>query len=56
MDVASVALTELSATAAAARIASGALKSEVLVSACLERIEALEPQVQAWTWLTSCAS
>jgi Asp-tRNA(Asn)/Glu-tRNA(Gln) amidotransferase A subunit family amidase len=41
----------LSATAAAARIRDGLLTSEELVGACLERIRATEPQVQAWTFL-----
>jgi len=35
----------------AARIRNGELKSEVLVRACLERIAAREPEVQAWEWL-----
>lgn len=34
-----------------ARLASGALTSVDLVEACLARIAALEPQVQAWAWL-----
>jgi len=42
--------TDPSACVAAARIAAGSLTSEALVSACLERIEAREPQVQAWTY------
>ncbi|SNS75231.1 amidase [Tropicimonas sediminicola] len=33
------------------RLASGALTSERLVAACLERIERREPEVQAWAWL-----
>ena len=38
----------LSATEAAAAIAGGTLTSEALVAACLERLEAREPEVQAW--------
>jgi Asp-tRNA(Asn)/Glu-tRNA(Gln) amidotransferase A subunit family amidase len=44
-------LSLLGAVAAAARIRDGLLSSEELVSACLERIRAVEPQVQAWTFL-----
>lgn len=33
------------------RLASGALSAEDLVEACLARIEAVEPQVQAWAWM-----
>jgi Asp-tRNA(Asn)/Glu-tRNA(Gln) amidotransferase A subunit family amidase len=44
-------LSLLSAYAAADRIRGGLLTSEELVGACLERIRALEPQVQAWTFL-----
>lgn len=33
------------------RLASGALRAVELVEACLHRIEAREPEVQAWTWL-----
>jgi len=39
----------LSATAAATAIRDGALTSEALVRACLERIAAREPTVHAWT-------
>jgi len=42
---------ELSAAEAARRIAAGSLSSEELVQGCLERIRALEPTVQAWTFL-----
>ena len=42
-----------SASEAAAAIAIGALKSETLVAACLERIAAREPDVQAWAHLDS---
>ena len=38
----------LSAAEAARRIAAGRLTSESLVAACLERIAAREPEVQAW--------
>ena len=41
----------LSAADAAREIAEGRLTSEELVQACLERIRALEPKVQAWTFL-----
>lgn len=33
------------------RLAAGALKAEDLVNACLARIAAREPEVQAWAWL-----
>jgi len=45
------ALTKLSATEAAARIAAGKLKSEALVAACLERIGQREKDVQAWAFI-----
>jgi Asp-tRNA(Asn)/Glu-tRNA(Gln) amidotransferase A subunit family amidase len=41
----------MGAAVAAAKIASGELTSEELVKACLARIDALEPQVAAWTFL-----
>jgi Asp-tRNA(Asn)/Glu-tRNA(Gln) amidotransferase A subunit family amidase len=41
----------LSATEAARKIRGGLLSSEELVQACLERIRATEPAVQAWTYL-----
>jgi Asp-tRNA(Asn)/Glu-tRNA(Gln) amidotransferase A subunit family amidase len=44
-------LNTLSAAEAARRIAAGALRSEALVEACLERIAAREPDVRAWAWL-----
>ena len=44
-------LCDLAAGTAAAGIAGGELSSEDLVGACLERIAALEPQVQAWAFL-----
>ena len=45
------ALHALSATEAARRIREGVLTSQELVGACLEVIRALEPKVQAWTFL-----
>jgi len=44
-------LNELSAVAAARRIADGAVTSEDLVAACLARIEAREDAVGAWQYL-----
>ena len=41
----------LSATDAARAIADGALTSEQLVEACLERVREADPQVQAWAHL-----
>jgi Asp-tRNA(Asn)/Glu-tRNA(Gln) amidotransferase A subunit family amidase len=41
----------LSAAEGGQRIRDGLLTSEELVGACLERIRALEPKVQAWTFL-----
>jgi Asp-tRNA(Asn)/Glu-tRNA(Gln) amidotransferase A subunit family amidase len=41
----------LSASEAAQRIRDGVLTSEDLVQGCLERVRALEPKVQAWTFL-----
>src|SRR5712671_5197887 len=41
----------LTAAEAARRIHEGLLTSEELVQACLERIRAVEPAVQAWTYL-----
>jgi len=45
------ALNRLSAADAARRIARHELKSEALTAACLERIRAREPAVQAWAFL-----
>ena len=42
---------EMSAVEAAAQIASGRISSEELVRACLERIEAIEETLGAWTFL-----
>ncbi len=44
-------LCDLSANAAAAKLAAGEITSEALVIACLERIAAREDAVQAWTYL-----
>jgi Asp-tRNA(Asn)/Glu-tRNA(Gln) amidotransferase A subunit family amidase len=44
-------LSLLSAAEGARRIREGLLSSEELVEACLERIRAVEPTVQAWTYL-----
>src|SRR5512146_2262528 len=41
----------LSASEAARQMREGALTSVELVTACLERIRQIEPQVQAWTFL-----
>lgn len=49
MDTAS--LVAFSATDAARCIREGALSSEELVLACLERCRAVEPEVQAWAFL-----
>jgi len=42
---------QLTASEAARRISNGALTSEELVQACLERIRQVEPTVQAWQFL-----
>ena len=44
-------LWSLGAAEAAQRMAQGLLTSQELVEACLERIRATEPTVQAWTFL-----
>lgn len=46
---------ELSATEALHRIAAGELKSIAWVESCLDRIDAREPDVQAWSYLNSDA-
>ena len=45
-----------SATDAAAAIAAGKLTCEALVGACLERIEAREPEIRAWTCIDADAA
>jgi Asp-tRNA(Asn)/Glu-tRNA(Gln) amidotransferase A subunit family amidase len=42
---------DLTVTAAAAAIAAGEITSEELVRACLERIDELEPRLQAWAYI-----
>ncbi|HWB44634.1 MAG TPA: amidase [Hyphomicrobiaceae bacterium] len=42
---------DLTATAAAAAIAAGDITSEELVQACLQRIDELEPRLQAWAYI-----
>lgn len=44
-------LHDLTATGAVARLEAGSLTSEALVRACLDRIAAEEPRVQAWAFL-----
>jgi len=44
-------LTALTAVEACAKIASGEVTSEQLAAACLDRIAALEPQIEAWAFL-----
>src|SRR6266436_2499130 len=46
-----VSLASLAAAEAAQKIRAGLLTSEELVAACLERIRATEPSVQAWVFL-----
>lgn len=43
-------LLSLDACALRERLASGALRASELVEACIARIEAREPEVQAWAW------
>src|SRR5262245_24184481 len=45
------ALFEMTATEIAASVSSGATTREAVARACLERIEAREPQVLAWQYL-----
>ena len=42
---------ELSASEARRLLAAGDLSCEMLVRACLERIEAREPELRAFVWL-----
>lgn len=49
-------LNQLSATEAARRIAARTLRIEDLVRACLERIDAREPTVQAWEHVDSAGA
>ena len=44
------AIADLSIAAAASEIASGRVTSEALVSACLERIATLDPEIEAFAW------
>ncbi len=46
-----VPMLDLSARELRDRLASGALSAVDLVTACLDRIAALEPEIQAWAWL-----
>lgn len=46
-----VAMLDLSARELRDRVASGALNATDLVQACLDRIAAMEPEIQAWVWL-----
>jgi len=46
-----IALNRMSALQAASAIRSGEITSEELVSACLQVIEAVDPQVRAWAFL-----
>ena len=45
------ALHQLSACDAAAQLAQRTLRAEDLVRACIEHIDAREPEVQAWAYL-----
>lgn len=44
------ALLALDAVELRSRLASGALRAEELVEACLKRIDRLEPEIGAWAW------
>src|SRR5262245_15580063 len=46
-------LNELTATEMASAIAAGSTTSEAVVRACIERIEAREPQVLAWQYFNA---
>ena len=46
----------LSAREAAREIAAGRLRAEALMTACLERIAAREPEVGAWQYLDAQAA
>jgi len=52
----SIALNELEASAAARQLQRRAITAEQLVRACLDRIEAREPAVQAWTHVAADAA
>ena len=43
-------LLSLDACALRGRLASGAVRALELVEACIARVEAREPEVQAWAW------
>lgn len=47
------ALNTLTASEAAARLASGEIQSELLIRACLDRIKRREPEVRAWAHVNS---
>lgn len=49
--MATIELNKLTGSEAAARLASGEIQSEALVSACLDRIARREPDVRAWAQL-----
>ena len=52
----SIALNELDASAAARQLQRREISAEQLVRACLDRIDAREPAVQAWTYIAADAS
>lgn len=52
----SIALNELDASAAARQLQRREISAEQLVRACLDRIEAREPAVQAWTHVAADAA
>ncbi|HSF65066.1 MAG TPA: amidase [Paracoccaceae bacterium] len=51
VPAAQAAILALTAVEARDRLASGALRAVEYLEACLDRIAAMEPQVQAWAWL-----